>query len=172
MPSVLVLSGPPGAGKSSVAERLVARVPRGVLLAQDDFFAAVRSGFIPPWREESGAQNEAVVRACAAAAAEFARHGYDVVVEGIVLPWALAHYRDLLGAADIVPVYQVLLPSSAAVLARGLPRPDKAIVTPAIYAQMHAQFAAVHEGTPLDTTALDLEATVAAVIRQTGFGAD
>ena len=60
--SLLVVTGPPGAGKSTVAALVADRLPRSVLVEGDAFFAFVRRDAIEPWLPESHAQNEIVDR--------------------------------------------------------------------------------------------------------------
>jgi tRNA uridine 5-carbamoylmethylation protein Kti12 len=43
--SVLILAGPPGVGKTTVAELLAARSDRAVHLESDLFFRAIRTGY-------------------------------------------------------------------------------------------------------------------------------
>src|SRR5260221_8234559 len=90
--AVVVVSGPPGAGKSTTAAQLVTLADRGVLLDGDAYFQAVRSGWIEPWRPESAQQNGTVIDALGAAAARFARGGYAVFVDGIIGPWFLDRF--------------------------------------------------------------------------------
>ena len=49
---ILILTGPPGAGKSTTAAALVARFPRAVHLESDRFFQFIRSDYIEPWRPD------------------------------------------------------------------------------------------------------------------------
>ena len=70
----------------------------------------------------------------------YALGGYAVVVEGVVLPWALAIYKEEMAPHGVVPEYVVLLPGEDEILRRGLPRPDKTEVTEAVYRQMHRTF--------------------------------
>ena len=46
---LLVVTGPPGAGKSTVAARLVERRSPSALVEGDAFFAFLRRGRIDPW---------------------------------------------------------------------------------------------------------------------------
>ena len=86
---IVIVSGPPGAGKTAVARRLAenAAGPLAIHLHGDDFYAYIRKGFIEPWRTESRAQNAVVLEALAATAAIYAKGGYDVFADGIVGPW-------------------------------------------------------------------------------------
>jgi len=68
---VLILTGPPGAGKTTVAAELVARSPRAVHLESDRFFHFIRSGYVEPWRPESADQNRVAMRIVAEAAAGY-----------------------------------------------------------------------------------------------------
>ena len=57
--SMIIITGPPGAGKSTVA-RLVAadQSDPSVLLTGDDFHHYIRQGYVAPWLPESSYQNE------------------------------------------------------------------------------------------------------------------
>lgn len=47
--SILILAGPPGAGKSTTARNLVASCGPAVHLHSDDFWHFIRKGAIPPY---------------------------------------------------------------------------------------------------------------------------
>jgi chloramphenicol 3-O-phosphotransferase len=70
--SLLVITGPPGAGKSTVAKALADAADRSVLVEGDAFFAFLANGRIDPWLAGSYEQNTIVTEAAAAAALRFA----------------------------------------------------------------------------------------------------
>jgi predicted kinase len=91
---VIVLTGPPGAGKSTVAALLAAALDPSVHVYSDDFWHCIKRGAIPPYLPSSHRQNEVVVGVLAAAAFGYAAGGYHVVCDGIVGPWFLPPFRD------------------------------------------------------------------------------
>ncbi|MFP5282899.1 MAG: AAA family ATPase, partial [Actinomycetes bacterium] len=66
--ALLVVTGPPGAGKSTVAARVVAAYDRAVLVEGDRFFAFVARGAVAPWTPPAAEQNGVVLAAAARAA--------------------------------------------------------------------------------------------------------
>ena len=122
--TVLVLPGPPGAGKTTAAAALAAGSERAVHLEADRFFHFIRAGYVEPWRPESHAQNEVVMGIVARAAAGYADAGYLTVVDGIVIPrWFLAPLRDGLREAGHDVAYAVLRAPLELCLERAHDRP-------------------------------------------------
>jgi len=139
---VLILTGPPGVGKTTVARLLVERSERGVHLEADHFFFFVRSGFVDPWDPASAEQNQVVMRAAAEAAARYAEAGYMTVFDGIVIPrWTLGVVRETIEAAGAPVAYAVLRAPASECLARFARRegsPD--LLDPKIVAGIGAEF--------------------------------
>ena len=106
--SLLLLTGSPGCGKTTVAPLVADRHERSVRLDLDWFFAKLRSGAISPWREEAHAQNRVVLHAAAEAVAAFAAGGYVTVAEGIVYPFMLDLFAAACAGAAIPLQYAVL----------------------------------------------------------------
>lgn len=93
--AILLVTGPPGAGKTSVSRELAQSYDRTVLVRADEFFHFIQAGYIPPWQPESHEQNAFVMGLVADATAAYAEQGYRTVVEGIFAPgWFL---RPVLG---------------------------------------------------------------------------
>jgi predicted kinase len=116
---VLLLTGPPGAGKTTIANVLALEFERAVHVESDRFFRSIRSGYIEPWKPESHEQNVVVMRIVAAAAAGYAAAGYFTIVEGIISPnWFFAPLCDALQTAGNAVAYAVLRPTLATCSAR------------------------------------------------------
>lgn len=103
---MLVVSGPPGAGKSTVASLLADRLSPSALVEGDEFFRFLRAGMIDPWLTAAQEQNEGITRIQASVAAQYRDSGYHTVFDGVLGPWFLDAFRASAGAFD----YAVLLP--------------------------------------------------------------
>ena len=117
-PVVLIVTGPPGSGKSTTARLVAQRFELAVCLASDWFWTTIVKGFVPPWRLDADTQNRAVLRAVAEAAAALAASGYAVVVDGVVGPWYLDLVTEPLVRHGIETHYLVLRPEFAVTLER------------------------------------------------------
>jgi chloramphenicol 3-O-phosphotransferase len=151
--SILILTGAPGAGKSTVARLLADTSTRPTVhLHTDDFYAAIRKGFISPWLREAQQQNIVVVGVIVEAALGFARGGYDVIIDGIVGPWFLDPFREA-AKNGVAFDYVVLRPNEAETIRRGSARNfEKALRDEAVIAQMWKAFSDLG---PLESHALD-----------------
>ena len=78
---VLLLTGPPGSGKSTVARLVAERFDPAACVESYWFWTTIVRGLVLPWLPEADAQNGTVLRACAAVAAELSGGGYTVVVD-------------------------------------------------------------------------------------------
>ena len=164
--AVVIITGPPGAGKTTVAAALAERSARpAVHLHSDDFYGYIRSGFIEPYRPESHRQNGVVAEALAGAALGYAAGGYLVLVDGIVGPWFLEPFRDRAGRAGMPLHYVVLRPDLARTLARARERPGPRRIDSGPIRALHQQFSRLGdlEAHALDTSGLSAGQTIEAV---------
>ena len=139
MGSLLIVSGPPGAGKSTVALLIAERFERSVLVEGDAFFGFLAAGAIEPWRSESHHQNEVVTEVAARATGTFVRGGYDTVYDGVVGPWFLPTFAAGTGLEQLD--YVVVLPPLEASLERVASRVGHGFADLEATASMHRQFA-------------------------------
>ncbi len=156
-----MVTGPPGAGKSTVAEVLAAEFERSVLVRGDDFFGFLARGAIEPWLPESHEQNEVVTAAAASATGSFVRGGYATVYDGVVGPWFLPVFAAATGL-DLLD-YVVLLPSVDTCVDRVVTRTGHGFTDEAATRVMHAEFA--DAATPARHVITDLPDGAAEVVK-------
>jgi cytidylate kinase len=135
---LVVVTGPPGAGKSSVSDYVVDTRTPSALVAGDDFFAMIRQGYILPWLPESHHQNKIIIEAAAAAAGRLAGSCF-VVYDGVVGPWFLPTFGRAAGVPELH--YVVLMPPLEVCLERVRSRVDHGFSDSSATRDMHQQFA-------------------------------
>jgi tRNA uridine 5-carbamoylmethylation protein Kti12 len=138
---ILILSGAPGAGKTTTARLLAAGSERAVPLESDSFFHFIRSGYIEPWRPESHQQNTTVMRIVAVAAAGYAAAGYFTIVDGIISPgWFLEPMREALGSAGQAVAYAVLRAPLSVCTSRAVGRDGNCSIDPSVIERLWQDF--------------------------------
>jgi chloramphenicol 3-O-phosphotransferase len=153
--SVLLLTGPPAAGKNTIAELLARRLDHCAVIDADTVRRMVVRPQRAPWEGKEGVllQQLGIQNACALAR-NFVADDYDVVIVDIVTTATLDIYRTSLDGVAIHTVQ--VLPSEEEIAARLLSRPDylsRGEIT-AIYDQQ-SRFADYDD--KLDNTAMEPE---------------
>jgi chloramphenicol 3-O-phosphotransferase len=157
MNQIILVSGPPGAGKSAVAAALCERFDRMLLVEVDDLRHMVRAGYRHPWiaDHQTREQLRLGARNAAAIALESVATRYSVAIADVVTAEAVPWYREALAATPVQVELVTLLPTLEATRARDSQRDatmgDRA---EALHAQLTAEFAAgTIPGATLDPTA-------------------
>jgi len=159
---ILILTGSPGAGKTTTARSLVAAsAAPAVHLHSDDFWHFIQKGAIPPYLPESRKQNKVVIGILAKASEGYAKGGYFVVVDGIVGPWFIRPFMRLKQPIH----YIVLRPDLDAAIERCRLRGGDALADPEVIDSLHKQFSVLGEfgNHIIETVGHSPEETLAAV---------
>jgi predicted kinase len=171
---IYVVSGVPGAGKSTVSWALCSRYARALLVSGDDLRDMVVSGFasaLEPWTDEHSRQFSLSWRTAASIAAKYADAGFAVVIDDVVREDDLR--RDFVPELGKRPLRRVLLkPSLDVAITRNRGRTNKTFdlerLVP-IITRLYESLAEHTEGwVVVDTTALTTEQTADVILRSVG----
>lgn len=123
---IVIISGACGTGKSTVSKLLAENspYPHTVRMHTDDFYGYIRKGYIEPWKDESGDQNEVVINAVTASAKQFIVGEYEVYVDGVIGPWFLAQWLELADEGYDIR-YVVLRPDEESTVLRAANREQR-----------------------------------------------
>lgn len=163
---IVIISGPPGAGKSTTARAMAEQSdrPRAVHFHTDDFYGYIRKGYVDPWLVEAASQNAVIAEALKAVAGAYAAGGYEVFADGVVGPWLLQPWLELAREGTIAVHYVVLRPSEDVTVARVVGRTDSVSLKDGDVARaLWRQFSnlGAYEPHALDTTGQVLNDTIA-----------
>jgi predicted kinase len=134
------LTGPSGAGKTTVGGLVASALERSAHIRVDAFFPFVANGWVEPWLPEAGHQNDVLGGAVFAAAMQFAAGGYTVVLDGHLFPDVLDDMTRACARRGIPLHYVVLRADLGTCLARAASRADGTPPEAGPFEQLHARF--------------------------------
>ncbi|MGA9884966.1 MAG: AAA family ATPase [Candidatus Acidiferrales bacterium] len=134
MGAVIMLSGPVGAGKTTVARELIPRLVGPVSYIEGDTFWS----FIAKAENRSRRENFPVIMRAMTAALPFARSGYDVLIDFSIPPEFLDTARKIL--KDVPLDFVVLRPSQTVCEERAASRAEGTIRDYGPYRSFYSMF--------------------------------
>ena len=176
---IFIITGTPGAGKSSVAAALMRRFPFGLHIPIDDLREWVVSGIAPPvpvWTEETSPQFRLARLAAAQMACLCADAGFAVAIDDVISP---AEVQALFEAAlPGYSVYKVLLrPVLETALRRNAERANKTFDTVVLDEVIRRLHTSMEESAytqagwlVIDNGALDVAETVDIILGRVAAG--
>ena len=173
MAEVLILTGPPAAGKTAVADALCERYDRVAHIDVNMVRHFLRAGFVAPWRQgpDWERQHRLAVRNAAVIARNFLAEKIGVIADDVVDAQSLGWYLEELKPAGASVHLVRLMPSLAVCEARNTSR-GEGRVRPAWVTEIYERFAKAADfaGSTIDNSDLSVEETADRLLALTTQG--
>ena len=161
--SILIVSGPIGAGKSTASKELEKLIPGSVALIEGDVFwkFIIKFGDDQPHEDEQFNKFKHIMTSMLAAALPLAKAKYTVRVDFSIPPWFVPTALKMAQAKDYTLHYVMLLANKDLCIHRAATRPEGKI----IYNQQQHDFYAFFDNarSVLPTIAVDESTTPIAI---------
>ena len=120
MPSLYIITGPAGVGKSTVSKKLAQNLSKSALIEGDEIYHQVIGGYIPAWKD--GNHLQTFWKVCINIVRSYLEDDFDVVFNYIVTPENLALLKNEFKNYTIK--FIVLLVDESTLLLRDKERPE------------------------------------------------
>jgi len=138
MKPIIFLSGPIGAGKTTVARELVASSSAPIAYIEGDtFWSFIAKSMAGQGRNKNF---KMIMTAMIAAAIPYALFGHEVIVDFSIPPWFLDTARKVVKSREVPLDYVVLRPSETVCAARAAAPPEGTIPDYAPYRDLYSSF--------------------------------
>ncbi|MBO1005145.1 AAA family ATPase [Pseudogracilibacillus auburnensis] len=125
---IYIISGPCGAGKSTVAKKMAKLIPKSALIHGDDFLHMYDEASEPPWEEKLAIMWKHIL----AITNTFLQHRYHVIIDIVVedeLEWFTRHFAHL----DVKIKYVVLRADEEVLIERINKRGDTYLIQRSLF---------------------------------------
>jgi cytidylate kinase len=165
-PFVCLITGPAGAGKSTVAKEVAKKFDRTAVVSVDDLRSLIISGRVKPWpwNDESKLQVELSAENACDLAKNFLSKGFSVVIDDVIGASLLNYYKESLKEYPLQVI--LLLPTKEALLRRFDGRGEGSGLRKRTE-ELHDKFSSRKDELPwqvIDSSDQTLEETVSSVV--------
>lgn len=173
MPKILLLTGPPGAGKTTASKEF-SKTADGTwaLIEQDAIRQLVKAGFknpSDPWTKETETQMNVSIAICGDMARRYQQAGMNCVIDCFITrdPYVLDRWQAAL--KDVSYKLIVFLPKIEKAMAQNNQRTGDARLPESLVIEQYKEFAAWQDdpqATVIDSTTMDVSDAIHATVSQ------